>query len=669
MTGKTFIDFSVLKIIDYFTMQMHSYLIVAVQLGVLLATVGIIWQGLQMIFGTLEQRKFLVNTITKWFLFLFCLTFYPAMSRGLKDFAIQMGTFVSGSSTKTIANEFGTYLDSIEKALTAEQEQLTETITNLTKQVGNSSYDELKKEPGAVRGSYFGSFSDEYYLMENELYSAEARQQQLNSIIESIDSDNPKGAAKTINALKSVLIVDNTDITKKYKLDLAMKDSSGHDTGFLSPNAMLRMSVLAAQIMWENVWQHDFIRTWEENAKGGWTDKKTIMDFPFSKIFDLILCFFAQILEVITTCVELIQYVMCIIEFVIVITFGIVIIPCLLFDGLKDMAMKLLPSLLAQTVKLAMITICMFFCCYTYLDITKTIIADTGGFNIWMFAYVVFTILLTFALCSNAPKLASALLTGQPQMSMGEFVQTAGAIAGGTMMATRAARTGIGAGSRFLANRGGDLAAMAGGFFGGANNAQTHAKSLGGKAALGALGGIGGAIGALGKRTGNRIAGGLQNAANYKGKGGGAGGSGGAYGQGGNQFDLNGRGKDDTNNAKHTMNYSGHQNKDGNQSTVWGYMKDQFMDGMNGNKIPKKESSGAVHPDSPGKNNFNPPSVSGNAGGRTGGGNPTPPTPPASMGQRSPIFNKGSSVSYRPQIEDKSDKWLAGLKSAGESSV
>ena len=93
------------------------------------------------------------------------------------------------------------------------------------------------------------------------------------------------------------------------------------------------------------------------------------------------------------------------------------------------------------------------------------------------------------------------------------------------------------------------------------------------------------------------------------------------------------------------------------------------MDGMNGNKIPKKESSGAVHPDSPGKNNFNPPSVSGNAGGGTGGGNPTPPTPPASMGQRSPIFNKGSSVSYRPQIEDKSDKWLAGLKSAGESSV
>ena len=167
----------------------------------------------------------------------------------------------------------------------------------------------------------------------------------------------------------------------------------------------------------------------------------------------------------------------------------------------------------------------------------------------------------------------------------------------------------------------------------------------------------------MGKRTGNRIAGGLQNAANYKGKGGGAGGSGG--GAGNNRFDYNGHEMD----ARKLQNYSGHQNKDNQQSTVWGYMKDQFMDGMNGNKIPKKESSGAVHPDSPGKNNFNPPSVSGNTGGGTGGGNPTPPNPPAPMGQRSPIFNKGSSVSYRPQIEDKSDKWLAGLKSAGESSV
>ncbi len=250
-------------------------------------------------------------------------------------------------------------------------------------------------------------------------------------------------------------------------------------------------------------------------------------------------------------------------------------------------------------------------------------------------------------------------------MSMGEFVQTAGAIAGGTVAAVGATRAAVGMGSRFAANRLGDVMAMAGGAVGGAQNAASYAKSAGGKGTLGALGGIGGAIGALGKRTGNRVLGGLQNAANYKGKkGGGGGGSGGANG-GNNRFDYNGH----KISPRHQQNYSGHQNEAGHQSTVWGYMADQFKDAKNGNIIPKKEASTSVHPDSPGKNNFNPPSVAGNAGGGNGGDSPTPPMPPAPMGQRSPIFNRGSSVSYRPAIEDRSDAWVNNLKSAGSSSV
>lgn len=653
---------------------MHSYMIIAIQLGILLSIVGIIWQCLQMVFGTLEQRKFLVGTITKWFLFLFCMTFYPAMSFGLKTFAIEMGTFISGASTKEITQEFGEYLETLEKTLKAEADELNTVVNNLQAERNNqSSFKKIVDSDRSIyaKGVRYIINGDTRSLVE-KLASAQKEKQEVDEIIASIDSDNPKGVARTINSLKSVLIIDDTDVTRKYKLDLSMKDSNGYDTGFLSPNAMLRMSVLAAQIMWQNVWETDIMQTWEENAKGGITNKKTITDFPFSRIFDLILCFLCEILEVVITCIEMIQYTMCICEFVICITFGIVIIPCLLFDGLKDMAMKLLPSLLAQTVKLAMITICMFFCCYTYLNITKTIIADTSAFNIWTFCYVVFTILLTFALCSNAPKLASALLTGQPQMSMGEFVQTAGAIAGGTVAAVGATRAAVGVGSRFAANRLGDVAAMAGGAVGGAENAQSHAKSLGGKAGLGALGGVGGAIGALGKRTGNRIAGGLQNAANYKGKkGGGGGGTGGAYSQGGNQFDINGHGKelDGKGMTQHTMNYSGHHNKDENQSTVWGYMADQFNDAKNANKIPKKEASASVHPDSPGKNNFNPPAVGGNSGGGNDGNSPTPPMPPAPMGHRSPIFNRGSSVSYRPAIEDRSDAWVNNLKSAGSSSV
>lgn len=634
---------------------------VAIRLGVILALVGILWQAFQMVFGTLEQRKFLVGTITKWFLFLACLTFYPGISRGLYKFAIQMGSYVSGSSIKEITDEFGAYLEALEKALKTEEDTMTETITNLTNQVSKTSFDpSIHSNTTSPSGGYY--FNDNYYLLESQLYSAEKKKQELDSIIASIDTDHPKGVARTINSLKSVLIIDDTDITRKYKLDLSMKDSSGNDTGFLSPNAMLRMSVIGAQIMWENTWQNDIVTKWEENAENNWILKKNITDFPFDRIFDLILCFVAEILEVVITCIELIQYVMCIIEFVICITFGIVLIPCLLFDGLKDMAMKLIPSLLSQTVKLAMITICMFFCCYTYLDITKTIISDTSAFNIWMFCYVVFTILLTFALCSNAPKLATALLTGQPQMSMGEFVQSAAAIAGGAKLTSAVAKSATGNAARFTANRLGDVAAMAGGAMRGGENAASHVNSFGGKAALGTLGAIGGAVGQLGNRTASRIAGGMQKAATTWGNKGGAGGMGGGSSGGASQFDYNNLGhysKDEM--SRHARDYAGHQNEYGNKSNWVEYMKQQYKDARGEVPEKKKEDTGlaSVHPDSPGSgtggsNNFNPPAAFGGAGGLA-----PSPTP------RPPMGGGGSSVSYSPPaLPDYSDEGLAKLKSA-----
>ena len=119
---------------------MHSYLMVAIQLGVILALVGILWQAFQMVFGTLEQRKFLVSTITKWFLFLACLTFYPGVSRGLYKFAIEMGSFVSGGSMKEITDDFGAYLEALEKSLTTEQDNLDSAIAKLTEEVGNNSF-------------------------------------------------------------------------------------------------------------------------------------------------------------------------------------------------------------------------------------------------------------------------------------------------------------------------------------------------------------------------------------------------------------------------------------------------------------------------------------------------------------------------------------------------
>lgn len=645
----TFIDSSVFDIIDYFTNQMNAYLSLALKLGTILACVGIIWQCLQMVFGTLESRKFLVGSITKWFLFIFILNFYPAMSKGLKDFAIEMGTYVSGSSVNQITTQFGNYLETLEKGLTTKQEDLAIFLENLNK----SRKDMLD---GTFQEYPVDNYLLYYDYTEETIKSKEKEKQEIDAVINSIDTDNPIGAAKIINSLKSVLIIDEKDVISKYKLDISMKDSNGVDTGYLSPNAMLRISVLSAQIMWEKMWQEDVIPTWEDNARKGAIKRKQLKDFPFNKIFDLILCFFCMLFEVIITCVELIQYVMCIIEFTICITFGVILVPTLLFDGLKDMAMKLLPSLLAQTVKLAMITICMFFCCYTYMNICTTTIPDTSGFNLMTFCYVIFTVLLTFALCSNAPKLASALLTGQPQLSMGEFVQTAGAIAGGAMAASKmassavsAGRSAVGGATRATFNRLGDAAAMVGGASGAIANLSPYA-SQGEKVAAA----IGGAAKAGLKRTGNRIAGAAQNAATYKGKSGGMGG--GSSGGGNNRWTSNNpmgeatRNQNDVAN-QHSMNYGDHVTKNGTKSTLGEYLKDQYTSAGG-----VKKGKADIHPDTPkAAASSNPTAFAGNSSNpkQTTPPAASPSAPPSSPSGSAPIRSANSTCSYTPpMIED-----------------
>lgn len=665
----SFIDSPVFSIIDYFNSMFHSYLNVAIRLGILLALCGLLWNCFQVVFGLQENRKLIVGTVSKWMMFIVILVFYPSVTKGLRVFAIDMATSVSGTSIDTLTNGLVNYLNVLEDMVKIKDEEDTEKRYKELIDAKQKFLDEwnekhwLDYEWTADDAMYSDS---EYAKIQNELQSLEKEHQRIEA--QKILKEKGKGKFRTINAIKSVLIIDGKDTTESYKLNLSLKDTKGNDTGYLSPNAMIRISVLAAYIMWEAMWFDDIMISWEENANKGIIKKKQITDFPFSRIFDLVLCFFCEILIVVISAIELIQYIMCIIEFIICVTFGIVLVPCMLFDGLKDMSMKLIPTLLAQAVKLSMITMCMFFCFYTYLQMAQNIIGDSDGFSLWHFTYVIFTCLLTFALCSNAPKLASALLTGQPQMSMGEFVQSAAAIAGGTAATVAATRGAIGAGSRFTANRLGDAAAMVGGGIAGKLNAARDGKNQ-------LKGAIGGAGSALAQRAGNRIKGAMQSAANYKGGNplsrftGGRGGGGMSGSSGGsNRFTSNNpqqeaawkNKQEEQGKNQHSMNYGDHVTANGTKSTLSEYLQDQFNQGYS----PKYRNYGEhkpyeSHPDSFEKNNFNPPTIF------SGGGGISPISPNGGM----PVANGNYSSSYTPRLEDKSDAWLNNLKSAGESSI
>ena len=236
--------------------------------------------------------------------------------------------------------------------------------------------------------------------------------------------------------------------------------------------------------MWENEWAFDVVAQAQkknvadmtaeerEEFRTGSVDgtkKIPFYKFPIGAIWNITLVFICIIALYVTTAACLIQYIMAIIEYFISTSYCIVLVPLMLFEGLNDMANKVLPMLLAQALKLSMITMAMMYNAYQYLKIAMTMTTTATAFQWTDFFYVVFSSLLIFSLTVNAPKWAVTILTGQPQMSMGEFVQTAGAAVMGTRMTSQAVSSGMAAAQagtqgalRQGANRFGDAAAMIG---------------------------------------------------------------------------------------------------------------------------------------------------------------------------------------------------------------
>lgn len=310
----------------------------------------------------------------------------------------------------------------------------------------------------------------------------------------------------------------------------------------------------------------------------------------------MFLTFISMLAIVLAMIFSCIQYVACIVEFTIVVSVGSVCLPFILMEEFKDVAAKVMPSLLGQAAKLVMITLCMWFGLSAFLDMAITTIGEGAGFNLTTFAYVFFIIILTWALTQSAPKLAVALMTGQPQLSMGEMVAAMGtamavgnaAVRGATAVAGGAATLatqGVPAAVRGAVNARGTVAAMGAA----GKTARDEAAALG----HGEAGQIGAGLKAMGRefqyRTDQKFKSALHGYAHMGAGGKGMGGSGGGGAPGVNRFGFN----DDAKNAKFmrednpegwadmrergqiSMDYASHQNKEGYSSTAKEFIQAQ----------------------------------------------------------------------------------------------
>jgi type IV secretion system protein TrbL len=580
--GYNWIDKPFLDAISYFTGLFAYYSNIAKNIGSVMCILSIVWFSLQMIFGTMQVRKAVVGILTKFIFFLVALNFYWGVVSGVKQVALSLGSM--GTSKDTIKTEMENFMKELEKIV-----ELSDTSTNTELSIAIAARERILKENPSMTNSYDG-FLNELDLADMRVNEAERRAK--------ARKEHPDGNQRTLEAIKSVLKpvevegeYQSGNYVKRYFLDINLKFKADavKDTGFLSPSAVLRVVILCGQIMWEKEWTTITTTMDKKKESGGfWAKVIPASNFEAHWLFDMLLTFICMVLLVVATIFALCQYAMTIIEYCIITSVAILFVPMLLFDGLKDMANKVIPAIMGLSVKLMIITLCLYYSIYAYLGMAMDVITENSGFNLPMFGYIAFTVLLTFVLTQNAPQIAVTMLTGNPQLSMGELVHamgTAAALGAGTVAAAKAAPAMAGAVTRGAANLAGNASALHGAYTGAADAAKEAGLS-GGQQRIAGLTGMAGEIGSGAKQGLSNLGSGIAHAG-MGGKGGGRGGRGGG-GSGYNRFsnaaaqNLDGKQRDalfsgDTSSGVNQRNYGSAINQMGQAMTAKEFTGDRQM--------------------------------------------------------------------------------------------
>lgn len=437
------IDVPFLDAMEYFSSIFYYFLTVAKRLGSILAIIGIGWTAVQLMFASVSTEKALKGLLFKFAFFFFVLATYHPAATFLAKTVTKWGVR-AGDGDNVIQENLTVLLKKAEHDL-----QIAQSLEG-----GGKNAEVLTVTAIPQMKSLKNDHTNGASLIGADVIDSQGREQYINAVNKyRTTEENREWAEKTIKAVSAVLKPTyykdtNGNIIKGYYLDVMMKGKSGVTSSFVSPNAILRMALLTANIL--NSRQMDYLTIKMEEGKkdAGWLSMKNIglVHLTMGDIGNTILTWICCVCIIIGAIFAIIQYVMCILEYSIIASIGIIFVPFLLFDGTKSFAQKIIPALTGFATKLLVMTLCIFFVFYQYLYLAGTQMGETSPLDWTVFAYIAFMIIISWVLTQNAPQIAMTLLTGNPQLSMGEFMQAVGtgAALGGAAV-TAAAVTGKGA--------------------------------------------------------------------------------------------------------------------------------------------------------------------------------------------------------------------------------
>ena len=190
------------------------------------------------------------------------------------------------------------------------------------------------------------------------------------------------------------------------------------------------------------------------------------------KIGDMFKGLFMALAVIITGVFGICEYLICMLEFMLVTSVGVILLPFMLWDSSKFLTEKLIGAIVGFFIKLLFCNICIFLMLYGFMMLA-TNSAEAGVFTGTADEMVstLFTCVLFFLICKSGPNLAQSLLTGSPSLNSGAaFAAVGGAVAGaagamglagkaGSLAGGVAAKTGFGAAGA-LSKAGGAMRAV-----------------------------------------------------------------------------------------------------------------------------------------------------------------------------------------------------------------
>ncbi|MCQ2242533.1 type IV secretion system protein [Treponema sp.] len=465
------IDIPVVQAIEYFSGVLATFYKWGSHYAVAIGTIGLIWSAFKLANSRFTVKDFWWDTMYKWLLFILFMSLYPMVTLGMSRVANRIG-IDAGNGKQAIIDSLTSMKKSIEQDLASQMQWSDSLNKDLSNLVSGSETITFETTFGNSDNynEYIENLTQEIQVAKFNSKSVKKQALELVNEYREKNKYHSLYGARTLQAIKDILVekqVDGTDgdiLTDSYvDLNIWLKTADGNDSYYLSPGAIMRVTVLGCQIMWEKnqiAYALNMDEIDEEDVnfmkKGFSKMTATIAHVP-----TMIMTMFCCIVLVFCGIFACIQYVMTILEYTIVVGIGAFFIPFILFDGTKELPKKLIPVFTGFVIKMIVITICMFFVFYLFIQETIDIMAENGGMNWVTFVTIIFTCVIGFVLTQNAPKIAQTLLTGQPQLSMGELVTAAGTLAMGTMKGAKAAQaTGHVAkeGARKVAQGGVDVA-------------------------------------------------------------------------------------------------------------------------------------------------------------------------------------------------------------------